>query len=196
MDRPKCWFKICIETSVGPKHWRKVTGNKYSRNFVQFLDGCLHRPISPINLFFILLGRDLAVYGAVRDGSFFTRASSASHPIQSSLKELPLLHCQVHGYWWAVRFFNIRVPYHVCWWSRYVCSTQWVTKRCRLSWLTNSAPPPPPPGPGGGGGGLQSHSQWVQQCTWIPNKTLVLKQHVLSMDVSVLLQPMLPVPWS
>jgi hypothetical protein len=72
-----------METTVNPKHWRKVTGNKYNRNrnLVKFLDTCLHLPY--IN--YIILGRDLAVHGAVRDGSLFTRAGGASHPLQSSL---------------------------------------------------------------------------------------------------------------
>ncbi len=49
---------------------------------------------------------------------------------------------------------------------------QGVTMRCRLSWLTNSALVYEPKcgGRGGGGGWLRCLSQWVQPCTWIPNK--------------------------
>ncbi len=43
-------------------------------------------------------------------------------------------------------------------------SSQRVTRRCRLSWLTNS------PNAWGWGGGLRDLSQWIQLCTWSPNK--------------------------
>ncbi len=42
------------------------------------------------------------------------------------------------------------------------------TKRCRLSWLTNSTLVYEPKGGGGVGGGLRG--QWVQLSTWSPNK--------------------------
>ncbi len=45
---------------------------------------------------------------------------------------------------------------------------QGVTKRCRLSWLTNSALVYDPKC--GGGRELWGLSQWVQLCTWSPNK--------------------------
>ncbi len=50
-----------------------------------------------------------------------------------------------------------------------------VTKRCRLSWLTNSALVALVYSLNGGGGvrhgkGLRGLSQWVQLCTWSPNK--------------------------
>ncbi len=47
-------------------------------------------------------------------------------------------------------------------------SVQGVTKRCRLSWLTNRALVYEPKC--GGGGWLQGFCQWVQLCTWSPNK--------------------------
>ncbi len=43
-----------------------------------------------------------------------------------------------------------------------------VTKRCRLSWITNSAFVYDLKW--GGGGGCGGLSQWVQICTWSPNK--------------------------
>ncbi len=46
---------------------------------------------------------------------------------------------------------------------------QGVTNRCRLSWLTNSALVCKLK-LGGGGGCLRGLSQWVQLCTWRPNK--------------------------
>ncbi len=53
------------------------------------------------------------------------------------------------------------------------CICQGVTKRCRLSWLANSAIVYEPKC-GGKGGGLRGLSQWVQlctiHCTWSPNK--------------------------
>jgi hypothetical protein len=54
-----------------------------------------------------------------------------------------------------------------------VHNKQGVTKRCRLSWLTNSALVYYPKCEGGGGkwgGGLGGLSQWVQLYTWSPNK--------------------------
>ncbi len=48
------------------------------------------------------------------------------------------------------------------------CKDQGVTKRCRLSWLTNSVLVYEPKS--GGVGGLQGLCQWVQLCTWSPNK--------------------------
>jgi len=45
---------------------------------------------------------------------------------------------------------------------------QVVTKRCRLSWLTNSPLVYEPKCLGRGW--LRCLSQWVQLCTWIPNK--------------------------
>ncbi len=44
---------------------------------------------------------------------------------------------------------------------------QGVTKRCRLSWLTNSALEFERRV---GGGGLRGLSEWVRLCTWSPNK--------------------------
>ncbi len=49
--------------------------------------------------------------------------------------------------------------------------TQGVTKRCRLSLLTNSALVYEPKC--GEGGELRGPSQWVQLCTWNPNKLCV-----------------------
>jgi hypothetical protein len=46
---------------------------------------------------------------------------------------------------------------------------QGVTRRCRLSWLTNSALIYEPKC-GGRGGELRGLSQWVQLCKWSPNK--------------------------
>ncbi len=51
----------------------------------------------------------------------------------------------------------------------YLPTASGVIKRCRLSWLTNRALVYEPKA-GGGGGGLRGLSQWVQLCTWSPNK--------------------------
>ncbi len=47
--------------------------------------------------------------------------------------------------------------------------TQGVTKRCCLCWLTNCALVLYM-SPNAGGGELRGLSQWVQRCTWSPNK--------------------------
>ncbi len=52
-------------------------------------------------------------------------------------------------------------------WKLFKASCQGVTKRCRPSWLTNSALLYEPKC---GGWGLLGLSQWVQLCTWSPNK--------------------------
>ncbi len=56
------------------------------------------------------------------------------------------------------------------WGGRY----QGVIKRCRLSWLTNSALVDESKCGGVGGGGLRCLSQWVQLRTWSSNKLWTL----------------------
>jgi hypothetical protein len=110
------WIWILIEANIQDSDsdsrsalkplWIRITGEKLLvtnifetlYNFWTVVCIVLRRP-TVYKSYIIILGRDLAVHGAVRDGSLFTRAGGASHPLQSSLKELPLLHCQVHGYW-------------------------------------------------------------------------------------------------
>jgi hypothetical protein len=54
-------------------------------------------------------------------------------------------------------------------WNVLNCLPMEVTKRCRISWLTNSALVYEPKC-GGWGVGLWGLSQWVQLRTWSPNK--------------------------
>ncbi len=59
-------------------------------------------------------------------------------------------------------------PWHEHHGKHRVSGDQAVTKRCHLSWLTNSALVYEPLCRGGGG--LRDLSQWEQLCTWSPNK--------------------------
>jgi hypothetical protein len=69
---------------------------------------------------------------------------------------------------------------------------QGVTKRCRLSWLTNSALVYEPKCWGRGWWGLMGLSQWLQLCTWSPNKLWISNSYVFCVCLT---STAYPPPW-
>ncbi len=97
-----------------------------------------------------------------------TQETTSLHELPRSAQQFPVKKkCEV---FWSVKLYHLLSIVH--WfdaWKSPKYIKQGVTKRCRLSWLTNSALVYEPKC-GGKGGGLRVLSQWWQLCTWSSNK--------------------------
>jgi hypothetical protein len=106
-------------------------------------------------------------WSAKIDTSLCTTAKKLWFSIQHSILSASLLSSLC-----TLQLLAILFPFNICNVVLHLPSEycpQGVTKRCRLSWLTNSALVCEPKW-GVGGGGLRGLSQWLQLCKWSPNK--------------------------